>query len=239
MSSSTPLRADWIDRIFEVLHRRYGAKFVDLWRDLDPADLKLAWAEDLAGYTGEEIKRGLDGCRTRVFPPTLPEFLLLCRPLADARADWVEACEQMPIRLRGKGEDRWSRPEVYWAAVAVGNHDLQTLPWEQVRARWERALAVAKGDAVPEYRAALPAPGKQTVPREEAVRRIGELAQRINRHFAAEVVRTGNQWAHELMRKEAAGEPVAFVAQRFWREALGVPPEMGAAEALRGMRAAA
>lgn len=231
--------AAWVDRLFEVFQARYGARFADQWRDLDPARLKLAWAEDLAGYTAEELRRGLDASKARAWPPTLPEFMLLCRPLADARGEWVEACEQMPVRLRGNGEDRWSRPEVYWAAVSIGNHDLQTLPWEQVRARWERALATAKADPIPEYRRALPPPGRETVTREEAVRRIGAVRDKIAREFSVDSIRTGKQWAVDMMHKEARGEHIAFVAQSAWREALGLPPGIDAAEAVRGLRGAA
>ena len=238
-SRSTPLPSAWVDRLFEVFNARYGAKFADLWRDLDPGDLKLAWSEDLAGYSGDEIRRGLELSKTRTWPPTLPEFMLLCRPLADSRADWAEACEQMPVRLRGDGTDRWSRVEVYWAAVAIGNHDLQTLPWEQLRARWERALATAKTDPIPQYRRALPPPGRETVTRDEAVRRIGEVRDRIQREFSTDSVRVGRQWAIDLMHKEAAGESVAFVAQRIWREALGLPEQIDAAQAVRTLRAAA
>ena len=116
---STPLPSAWIDRLFERLSAFYGNKFLDLWRNLDAQSVRRAWAEELAGFTPDELKRGLAACRAREWPPTLPEFMGLCRPSRDAKAEWAEACEQMRVRLQGKGADRWSRPEVYWAAIAI------------------------------------------------------------------------------------------------------------------------
>jgi hypothetical protein len=139
----------WVERLFERFASMYGAKFLDLWRDMDIARVKDAWAEELAGLTVDEIKTGLAAMKTKPWPPTLPEFIVLCRPPRDARADWAEAVEQMRVRLKGQGGDRWSRPQVYWAAVAIGLHDLNQHTWEQIRARWENALASAKTDAVP------------------------------------------------------------------------------------------
>lgn len=222
----------WTEKIFRRMENFYGAKWRDSLGGIPRDRVRQAWGEELAGYTPDEITRGLDGCRGRVWPPTLPEFLLLCRPLADARADWLEAREQMALRLRGQGGDRWSRPQVYWAAVAVGNYDLQLYGWEAIRIRWERALALAAADPVPDYvapAAALPHPGRQSVTREEARQRSSMLARQV----AARVAATpGNAWAVNLLRREAAGEQVELVAEGAWRGVLGFGPEVPARQAL-------
>ena len=171
----TPLPSAWVEKLFERMISRYGNKFLDMWRSLDLQAVKTAWGEDLAGYSAAEIKRGLDWCKTQPWPPTLPEFMTACRPVIDSRTEWAEACEQMRIRLEGKGEDRWSRPEVYWAAVSIGWYDLNSTAWERIKTRWENALATAKTDPIPEYRAQLPAPGKQSISREEAEERVKSL----------------------------------------------------------------
>lgn len=223
----------WVERIFERLTMRYGAKFADQWRDIDATALWQAWAEDLAGYTGPEIGRGMDACKARAWPPTLPEFMLLCRPLANAQGEWAEAREQMARRLRGASGDAWSRPQVYWAAVAVGNYDLQTWGWEQMRPRWENALALAKTDPVPAFVApdrCLPAPGAQTVTRDDALRRTGAALARFG---ATKVLpEPGKGWALALLRREASGEYVAFVAQGAWRSALGFDESISPQDAL-------
>jgi hypothetical protein len=41
----------------------------------------VAWSEELAGYTPEELKRGLAACKNRNFPVSFPEFVNLCRPV--------------------------------------------------------------------------------------------------------------------------------------------------------------
>lgn len=216
----------WAEKIFRRMENYYGAKWTDSLGGIPRERVRQAWGEELAGYAPDEIARGLDGCRNRVWPPTLPEFLMLCRPLPDARADFAEAREQMALRMRGEGADRWSRPQVYWAAVAIGNYDLQTFGWEPLRHRWENALAGAKSDPVPEWKAplrALSKPGEQTVTRADARGRISSVAAGLllKKGHARDAAEPGKAWAMELLRREAAGEYVAFVAQGAWRPALG------------------
>lgn len=228
-----PLQSAWIDRLWQRFLMMYGNKFADMWRDLDPNAVKRAWAEDLAGYSADELKRGLDWCKTQDWPPTLPAFMTACRPVADARSEWAEACEQMRIRLEGNGGDVWSRPEVYWAAVAVGWYDLNSTAWEQIKTRWSNALASAKTDPIPEYRAALPAPGKTTVTREQAADRLDEIRSKVS----LGTTKAGTKWAYDLMVREAAGDSVEHIAAQFWREALGYPADMDAKTALEAVKA--
>lgn len=153
-----------VDRLFARLGAFYGARFADMWRDADPVELKRIWAEELAGFTPEEIARGIDGCRTRDWPPTLPEFLRLCRPALDYEAAFCEAAEQM--YRRQQGEDRWSDAAIYWAATWMGR-DVMALSYDAARARWrallDRALQAIRGgdlpNEVPPRMTALPAPG--------------------------------------------------------------------------------
>lgn len=230
-TQSNRLPSAWIDRIFEKLLTRYGAKFSEQWRGLDPDRLKNAWAEDLFGFTGDEIKRGLDACRFKVWPPTLPEFMTMCRPPSDMRVEWEEAREQMRIRLEGKGADRWSRPEVYWAAAKIGQFDLNAMSWEQIKPRWEKALAEAKRDPVPSFCEALPAPGQQTTTREEATKRLGEITMQTGIKVESKGPSTG--WAVRLAEREAGGEDLNAHQKTGWRNALGVSHETSASDFLR------
>lgn len=230
---------DWTERIFQVMENRYRAKWADSFGGIARERVRQAWGEDLAGYGGAEIKRGLDACPQAhpTWPPTLPEFMLLCRPALDVKAAWAEAREQMALRLRGQGGDVWSRPQVYWAAVAIGNYDLQVHGWEAIRTRWERALAAAGGAPVPEYtapQAALPKPGEQCVTREAARQRSSLLARQVAERAAAV---PGNAWAVALLRREAAGEQVEMVAEGAWREVLGFAPDVPALAALSEIEA--
>lgn len=158
-----------VERIFTRMVGFYGARFADMWREADPAELKRIWAEELAGYAPSEIARGIEGCRTRDWPPTLPEFLKLCRPPIDYEAAFCEAAEQM--YWRQQGDDRWSDPAIYWAASRMGR-DVMACAYESVKGRWkalldratQEILAGELPNQVPPRREALPVPGGAVAP---------------------------------------------------------------------------
>lgn len=234
-TSQAPVPAlpdEWAERIFQRMENFYLSKWVDSFGSIPRDRVKQAWAEELAGYTGMEIKKGLESCRTRQWPPTLPEFLMMCRPVMDAKTEWAEACEQMRIRLEGKGADVWSRPGVYWAAVSIGWYDLNSTAWEQIKARWTSALRNAKTDPIPESCAALPAPGKQTVTNEQAEDRLAELKQKIEATSLPGTTKGGTAWAYRLMQREAAGESIEHVSVLAWREVLGFGKDVTAKHAM-------
>ncbi len=89
MSETSPPSASalpelWIEKIFSEMLASYGSKFNDLWRGSNLADVKAMWARKLAGFEDKPkaIRAALDALDERPFPPTLPEFLLLCRDAA-------------------------------------------------------------------------------------------------------------------------------------------------------------
>lgn len=185
-TQSNHLPSAWINRLFDRFMVMYGAKFAEQWRGVEPDRLKQAWAEDLAGFSVSEIKAGLDICKQKPWPPTLPEFMTYCRPPVNPQTEWLEAINQMRIRLQGYGMDKWSRPAVYWAAVTIGTHDLNELPWDKIKTRWQAAIESARHDPVPEYKQALPAPGCSTITQEEARKKIRSLANALaNNKLAA------------------------------------------------------
>lgn len=202
----------WVERLFARLSGMYGAKFADLWRGCDLVSVKAIWMDDLSIFSRDEITKGVEACKTRIFPPTLPEFMQLCRPTIDPRTEWTEACEQMSVRLQGKNLDSWSRPEVYWAAVAIGSHDLNGVPWDGIKGRWMAAIGRAKHEPVPEYRVPLPPPGHSTISRDEADTRVRELGAAVG---GAQVDYRG--WA---MRIVGAPGQYPSIAVKFAEEAL-------------------
>ncbi len=148
-----------------------------MWKCVDPKEMKAFWAEALAGYSADELRAGIDKCKLRDWPPTLPEFLKLCRPPIDPEQAYIEAATQ--IYLRKEGKDKWSHPAIFWAAMSFGTHDLQASSWQTIGRRWTSALnaELAKGtlDEIPPFRDALPAPGRTITPPDEARSRIAEL----------------------------------------------------------------
>ena len=81
----------WVERLFERLAALYGSRFADMWRGTDLENVKRTWAEKLGGFAQrpEIIKAALDACDDRPWPPTLPEFLGICR----------EAAKRSPVQL--------------------------------------------------------------------------------------------------------------------------------------------
>ena len=58
----------------------YGHKFTSAYGDV-PSE---TWSRALAGATGSDIAQGIKACfqRQDTWPPTLPEFVEMCRPNA-------------------------------------------------------------------------------------------------------------------------------------------------------------
>lgn len=82
------LPSRWIDEIFSRLLTMYGSRFRDMYADVDPDALRAHWAESLGGFRDqpERIGAALKACESRSDqrPPTLPEFIGLCRAAAAA-----------------------------------------------------------------------------------------------------------------------------------------------------------
>lgn len=76
------LPESWIDELFGHMGAYYGSLFADRWKDNNIAEVKRVWAESLANFSDNPkcfraaLKSMIDECQ---FPPTLPEFVALCR----------------------------------------------------------------------------------------------------------------------------------------------------------------
>lgn len=80
---------EWVVRIFEHMACTYGTRFADLWAGQEPETVRAYWGRKLGGFDGEAIKAALDALDDRPFPPTLPEFIALCRAAANRRGSYV------------------------------------------------------------------------------------------------------------------------------------------------------
>lgn len=58
-----------------------------MWGNANPTDLLPTWADALAGYDGDDLRDALDAMlrSCREYPPTLPEFMALCREARNRR----------------------------------------------------------------------------------------------------------------------------------------------------------
>lgn len=169
---------DSIDSLFAQFEPLYGARLADMWRGSDIARVKEVWREALYGFRVGEVKAGLLACRAKPWPPTLPDFLLMCRPPADVEELFIVAQDQ--LSRRAFGEDVWPCKAVYWAAVDYGFFQLRMHAWQTAKPRWTRVLIekMRIEDDLPEVpaaRPALPSPGTAFTDVEAAKRNLSEL----------------------------------------------------------------
>lgn len=73
-----------IDRLFGELEALYGSRFADMWAGTDIERVKAKWTEKLRGFADHPgvIQKAVDALDERPSPPTLPEFMALCRDAA-------------------------------------------------------------------------------------------------------------------------------------------------------------
>lgn len=210
-STCEPLPMPWIERLFSRLHGFYAAKFAEQWKGADIGMVKALWAEELGGYSPAEIAAGLEGCRKRDWPPTLPEFLKLCRPPLNHTMLWYEA--QTAARERDQGKvGTWSAPWVF-AAFREMAFEVRSGEFGKHGERWRFELERAKSafergeipDEIPEPSKALPEPEPPS--REQAKQRAAEL------NIATPKMRRGTEWAEALLQRVANGArvPIAHI----------------------------
>ena len=88
----------WVAKIFDHMSGLYGSKFADLWNGSNVDSVRRMWAVKLAGFADmpKAIKEALDALDSKPYPPTLPEFLALCREAGRRHAVPVAAIEYKP-----------------------------------------------------------------------------------------------------------------------------------------------
>jgi len=208
----------WIEKLFEEMLFTYGKKFSDQWAGADPRKLKMHWARKMFSLTNEEMRRGVEAMRKKDWPPTLNEFMSLCKPPIDSTVAYYEAIEGLAERERGN-IGTWSHPAIFWASAKMAS-DLKSLTYSGIKARWEKALTeeIEKGKwaEIPKPTIALPAPGKAELSKEQATKMLSQLGA------SGILKKSGNpkRWAKRILERVAAGEVMPDVSVRFAREAL-------------------
>lgn len=175
----------WVERIFDRLLAFYGAKLADAWRGADLDNVKRIWAEELAAYSKDEIAAGVAGCRGRDWPPTLPEFLKLCRPPIDAAVAWHRA--QLGARERADGKPGFTSPVLFEAyrrmAYEIGRgeaYNKHADAWKAVLQQVQEEIAAGLVVEITAPPLQLPEPPPLSA--EEAKKRIAEMRARFG-HF--------------------------------------------------------
>lgn len=78
----------WIEKLFQKFEDFYGAKWAAQYGDFPRDRVKRTWAEELSGFADMPgaIAGAIAAQKSSTFPPTLPEFLGLCRDSAKRMA---------------------------------------------------------------------------------------------------------------------------------------------------------
>lgn len=213
-TSTSALPESWVEKLFHRMLLSYGKKFADQWAAADMDELIAHWAHELGGYSGAEIKRGIDAMESHTFPPTLPEFKKMCRAPLNDMATYYEAIAG--LEARGKGEmGAWSHPAVYWAASFL-RVDLMSQTHVQMRDRWSAALKAqmerSEWAEIPAARVLLPMPDTSPEAKKLAAKMMQELG-------AAGVIRkpTDNRdhklWAKTIMARHDRGDKTLSMIQ--------------------------
>lgn len=69
-----------IDKLFNFFLVRYGKLWAERYANLGLTmnEIKNEWEAEISRLTPQELQTGIDACRTKTFPPTLPEFIQMC-----------------------------------------------------------------------------------------------------------------------------------------------------------------
>jgi len=213
-----------VEKLFAKMHALYGAKFLEQWAGIDIDAVQRQWGIALGKMTPEQIRRGTLLMEACDFPPTLPQFIKLCKPVLDPQAAYFEAVAGIAAREQGK-RGEWSDPAIYWATTIIGAFDLKTQPYAQIRRRWEKALSDAQTHP---HAKSIPAPDvhleatNASAPPHKCPPELTELEQ------AAKAARSGGsqddpkRWARRIQERIAKGDKTVSEQQaRAARDALG------------------
>lgn len=218
-TSTNQIPQSWIDALFSKMLSIYGNKFLEMWRGVDINTVKTIWAQELSKLSREEISKGANALMKQEWPPTLPQFIKLCRIEIDTLAAYYEAVNGVVAREHGQmGE--WSHPAIFWASVKISAFDLKNQSYAMLKGRWETALEseIAKGQwpDIPKAQIALPAPPDKAT-KEIADKYLAET----------QIIKTEKSsydhklWAKKIMERHKAGDKtLTHIQISFAKEAL-------------------
>lgn len=131
------LPVQWVEALFSRLTAALGGAMANVYAGVEPELVKHEWGQALAGFSVDEVKRGLAATRMNRFAPNLGEFLHRCRPSLDDETAWHEAARA------ANGDSatvKWSHPVVRQAASNF-NWELRTSNYVANRKRWGVEMA--------------------------------------------------------------------------------------------------
>lgn len=77
-----------IDNLFLKFYSFYGSQFISKWTGCDIDLVKNEWADGLKSFNQETILKALNYVReNNEFPPSLPEFIKICKEFSPRPQD--------------------------------------------------------------------------------------------------------------------------------------------------------
>lgn len=124
------LPQSWVEHLFKRLRIAYGHAFEDQYRDLDPDDVKKAWAESLAHYVNhrEALTFALENLPDK--PVNIMQFRNLCRQAPVPEAPMLPPPTPDPAAV-ASGREKLAELRKKLSAESHGGY---ARGWEVVRA---------------------------------------------------------------------------------------------------------
>lgn len=124
----------WVDALFDRMEAQWGSKVASLWGNTNLSNVKSLWSEKLSGFADnpKAFTYALNALEESPFPPTLPEFLALCRKAPRPVLEALPEPKADPVRVKqeiNKAHDAVTgkKDDHGWAKRPSSQHALNLL----------------------------------------------------------------------------------------------------------------
>lgn len=201
-----------VEHILQEMMFLYGKRFEQQWGNQVFPDMVAYWQKKLSGFSRDELARGYKALETLKYPPTLPEFMQLCRPPVDPVKAYHEAVKGVQDRRNGE-MGQWSHPAIFWTAASM-TYELLNNSYQQVKPHFEKKLeeelSRTSWQEIPPVSESLPAP---KVDREKGKAEAEKMLQRVGADKVLKKTANGDtNWIHNNLKRMKEGwKPTAAV----------------------------
>ena len=211
-----------VEHILHEMKMLFGNLFEKQWQDADFSEMTAFWERKLAGFNRDELRRGFKALETLKYPPTLPEFMQLCRPPIDPVKAYYEAVKGVQERRSGR-KGQWSHPAIFWTAASM-SHDLLNLSYTSVKAAFEKRLSEelskTSWQEIPDVSTPLPPP---KVDREKAKAEAEKALRQLGASNALKPADRGNtDWVNFNLKRLSEGWKPTQAVRMMVMQAVGM-----------------
>ena len=113
LPNAKPLPPAWVERLFDRFKVAFGVQKVGaMWQGMEPAEVMAGWGAQLGRFPPDALARALQAVidSGREWPPTLPEFVAICRDFHRPRQD--EGALSLPAPGQGHTDREAARAQL-------------------------------------------------------------------------------------------------------------------------------